>query len=84
MRRELAEAYAEQWAQSDQPTRDAWQAFYRMIGGTEEDAKRAEELVRGAKFQDRTRIKLAVKKMLRHRAQTGHKLSLRGLLPFRT
>lgn len=43
LRRELAEAYAEALESFDQPTKDAWEAMQRLIGGTEEDAERAIE-----------------------------------------
>lgn len=48
--RELAEAYAEAWASSDQHTKDAWTSVYKLIGRTEEDAERAENLAPSAKF----------------------------------
>jgi hypothetical protein len=72
IRRELTEAYAEEWASSDKSTRDAWDAVYKMIGGTQEDAERAEELLPKAQFRDRPRIRLVVQKMDEHMARTGH------------
>jgi hypothetical protein len=47
---ELREAYADAWISSDQESRDAWIATYKLIGGTEEDAVRAEELVSSAQI----------------------------------
>ena len=42
--REVAEAMADAWISSDEQTQKAWLAVRKMIGGTEEDAERAEEL----------------------------------------
>jgi hypothetical protein len=47
---ELREAYADAWISSDQESRDAWIATYKLIGGKEEDAVRAEELVSSAQI----------------------------------
>ncbi|HEV2388984.1 MAG TPA: hypothetical protein VGS20_17220 [Candidatus Acidoferrales bacterium] len=78
--RELREAYASAWASSDQQTRDAWLAFARLTGGTEQDAERAEELAPRAKFQDPLRVNRALARMSIHQARTGHSLlrRLRG------
>lgn len=43
---DLRDAYADVLASSDQAVRDGWLATYKMIGGTEEDAQRAEELLK--------------------------------------
>ncbi len=48
--RELGESLAEAWFFTDQQGKDAWLAVYKMIGGTEEDVQRAEELAPKANF----------------------------------
>lgn len=55
---EIRDAYADLWASSDQAVRDAWLATHKMIGGTEEDAQRAEELLKALPQRERydTRI----------------------------
>ena len=73
IRQELRDAYAEAWISADQATREAWVATYRLIGGTEEDAARAEELIPKAEFRERLRIRKAVEKMFAHVGQSGHK-----------
>lgn len=71
--RELGEAYLKAWSASDRGTQAAWSAIYKMIGGTETDVERAEELLREAKP-----VSLNVSRILRrkfqHEARTGHKL----------
>jgi hypothetical protein len=42
----LRDAYSDALASSDQAVRDGWLATLKMIGGTEEDAQRAEELLK--------------------------------------
>jgi hypothetical protein len=55
---EIRDAYADLWAFSDQAVRDAWLATHKMIGGTEEDAQRAEDLLKALPQTERydTRI----------------------------
>lgn len=73
--RELSEAYAEAWANADHQTREASLAVQKLLGGTEEDAERAEELVANAKPLDyRQRIQRALLKKYTHQARTGHKI----------
>jgi hypothetical protein len=72
---ELREAYAEAWDSSDQVSKDAWLATYQMIGGTEDDATRAEELVPVAQFQEPRRINQALHKKFAHEARSGHKVA---------
>jgi hypothetical protein len=50
--KELSEVYADAWASSDEETKEAWLAVYGMIGGTEDDAEKAEELTRGVPFPE--------------------------------
>jgi hypothetical protein len=81
---DVRDAYADIWASSDQAVRDAWLATHKMIGGTEEDAQRAEELLKALPQTERydTRIpglplvnpKLqeAFRNMAIHFARTGH------------
>jgi hypothetical protein len=81
---EIRDAYADLWAPSDQAVRDAWLATHKMIGGTEEDAQRAEELLKALPQTERynTRIpgfplvnpklREAFLYMALHFARTGH------------
>ena len=50
--RELGEVYAEAWFSCDEKTKETWLAVYGMIGGTEDDAEKAEELTRGLPFRE--------------------------------
>ncbi|MFZ0884125.1 MAG: hypothetical protein WAN14_12060, partial [Candidatus Acidiferrales bacterium] len=72
---ELGEAFAETWIAADQPSRDAWLAMRALIGGSEDDAVRAEETIRGARFREPLRISQALRKKLSHEARTGHKVA---------
>ena len=85
---EIAAAYADAWASSDQKFKDAWIAAYKMIGGTEEDAARAEEILNGIGADplrqlrpliDQSsaevgpaRIREAIMRKYKHQALTGH------------
>ncbi len=71
---ELREAYADAGISSDQESRDAWIAIYRLIGGTEEDALRAEELSPAAQFREPLRINRAIHRKFAHEARSGHKV----------
>jgi hypothetical protein len=71
---ELREAYADAWDSSAQTSKDAWVATYEMIGGTEDDATRAEQLVREAHIPNAPRIKQALLKKFAHEARSGHKV----------
>lgn len=84
--RELDEALAELWLSSDQSFRDAWSASIKLMGGTEEDMQRAEELFPKARngqqavasklheyfFERNGRVVAAVNRKLTHLALTGH------------
>jgi uncharacterized protein YfkK (UPF0435 family) len=71
---ELGEAYAEAWTSCDQASRDAWVAMYELIGGTEEDVVRAEELISHARFQDLRRLHQTLRRKLAHEGRSGHKI----------
>lgn len=82
---EVQTAYAEAWASATPELRRAWQAVYRMIGGTEEDFERAEALLRPFKVgyrpgpdlwlpPARSPIARALHRKLAHEAFTGHKI----------
>jgi hypothetical protein len=84
---DLRDAYADAWASSDQPVRDAWLATRQMIGGTEEDAQRAEELLKALPQAERYNVRIpqslsphnpkyreAILNMARHFARTGHRV----------
>lgn len=87
---DLGDAYADFWASSDQAVRDAWLATHKMIGGTEEDAQRAEELLSAlpqaetydprippALFRDNPKFLEVIRNMNLHLARTGHVVRLR-------
>ena len=42
---ELRDAFVSAWQESDQQSRDAWLAIRKLMGGTEENMLRAEELL---------------------------------------
>jgi len=85
--RALVQDLLDAYASSDQAVRDAWLATRKMIGGTEEDAQRAEELLKALPQAERydTRIpqgsslvspkfREAFRNMARHFARTGHRV----------
>jgi cytosine/adenosine deaminase-related metal-dependent hydrolase len=87
---ELRDAYEDAWASSDQPTRDAWRATYKMIGGTEEDVQRAEKLLEALAREERYSARIppgffprfpkcsnTCRKMAVHFARTGHNVRVR-------
>jgi hypothetical protein len=90
---EIAAVYADSWASSDQKFKDAWIAIYKMIGGTEEDAARAEEILSGLRADpfrqlrlalDQSsaevgpaRIREAIMRKYKHQALTGHTIRAR-------
>ena len=80
----LRDAYADALASSDQ-VRDGWLATHKMIGGTEEDAQRAEELLKplpqAGRFDTRIpqglsrvnpKLREVFRNMALHFARTGH------------
>jgi hypothetical protein len=84
---DLRDAYAD--ACSDPAVRDAWLATYKMIGGTEEDAQRAEELLRALPQAERydpgiplglsqvsPKLREVFRNMALHFARTGHSVRL--------
>lgn len=91
---DLRNAYADFWASSDQAVRDAWLATHKMIGGTEEDAQRAEELLRAlpqaetydarippALFRDNPKFCEVIRNMNQHLARTGHSVRVPNYPP---
>jgi hypothetical protein len=88
---DLRDAYAD--VCSDPAVRDAWLATHKMIGGTEEDAQRAEELLKAlpqagaydprispALFHDNPKFHAVIRNMTLHFARTGHRVRL-GVFP---
>ena len=86
---DLRDAYADVWASSDQAVRDAWLATRKMIGGTEEDAQRTEELLKALPQAARhdtcipqglslvnPKLREAFRNMALHFARTGHSVRL--------
>jgi hypothetical protein len=80
---DLRDAYVD--ASSDQAVRDAWLATRKMIGGTEEDAQRAEQLLKplpqALRYDTHTpsglslvnpKLREAFRKLFLHFARTGH------------
>lgn len=91
---DLRNAYADFWASSDQAVRDAWLATHKMIGGSEEDAQRAEELLKAlpqietydpripsAIFRHNPRLLEVVRNMNQHLARTGHSVRVPNYPP---
>jgi hypothetical protein len=76
IRMELHEAWMDAWLETDEEFRAAWLG---LLGGTEEDATRAEELFPKAnvKQEHAERLRQAIMVKFRHEAQTGHKIPLR-------
>jgi hypothetical protein len=81
----LRDVYADAWASSDQTVRNASLAIHKMTGGTEEDAQRAEELLRAlpqaesssARIPvplslDNPKYREAIRNMALHFVRTGH------------
>ena len=90
--RALVQDLLDAYVSSDQAVRDAWLATRKMIGGTEEDAQRAEELLKALPQAERydTRIpqgsslvnpkfREAFRNMARHFARTGHRVRFSAL-----
>jgi hypothetical protein len=86
---ELRDAYDDAWASSDRAFRDAWLASYRIIGGTEDDVQRFEELLAALPREEMysariprgffprfPRCRDAFGKMALHFARTGHSVGV--------
>jgi hypothetical protein len=87
---EIAAAFADAWESSGHKFKDAWIATHKMIGGTEEDAARAEEILGGYRAEPLrhfgfavgergsevapARIREALSRKYEHEALTGHKI----------
>jgi hypothetical protein len=84
---DLRDAYVD--ASSDQAVRDAWLATRKMIGGTEEDAQRTEELLKALPqaesynaripqglSQVNPKLREAFRNIALHFARTGHSVRL--------
>jgi hypothetical protein len=77
---QLRDAYFDAWASADRKTQDAWLAAHKLMGGTEDDAERAEELLGSYRLGENhrteglTRAGQALIKKLIHEARTGHKI----------
>jgi hypothetical protein len=80
---DLRDAYAD--ACSDPAVRDSWLATHKMIGGTEEDAQRAEELLKALPKAEKygtgipqglslvnPKLREAFRDLALHFARTGH------------
>jgi hypothetical protein len=89
---DLRDAYADVWASSGQAVRDAWLATHKMIGGTEEDAQRAEGLLKALPQPERYDARIpqaaspvnpkfheAFRNMFLHFTRTGHRVRLPAL-----
>jgi hypothetical protein len=90
---ELAAAFDDAWESSDHKFKDAWLATLKMIGGTEEDAARAEEILGGyrdiplqqlsfgvsedSREPGSATIREALSRKYKHEALTGHKIQAR-------
>jgi len=84
---DLRDAYAD--ASSDPAVRNAWLATQKMIGGTEEDAQRAEQLLKplpqAGRYDTRIpqglsqinpKLREVFRKLALHFARTGHTVRL--------
>lgn len=73
---ELREAWRDAWFSADEEFRAAWLG---LLGGTEDDAARAEELFPKANIERKRaeRVRQAIMAKFMHEAQTGHKIPLR-------
>jgi hypothetical protein len=78
--REIREAYADAWISGDQAFRDASMATLKLIGGTEEDAARAEVLIALARPRTSLGISQTFRRKFAHQARSGHKITWFGLL----
>ena len=73
---ELAQAYTEAWSSGNQDFRDSWLATYKMIGETEDDFARAEELPSFPASHASERINRAFLEKFAHEARSGHRIVL--------
>lgn len=75
IRLELREAWMDAWLSADKEFRSAWLA---LLGGTEEDAERAEGLFPKANIAHKhaDRLWQAMTMKFRHEALTSHKIPL--------
>jgi len=71
---ELREVWTEAWLSTDDEFRAAWTG---LLGGTEEDLARAEEIFPRTKVANADRLRKAVMKKFKHETLTGHKIPLR-------
>lgn len=69
----LAQAYLDAWCSSDRGTRAACKAVYGMIGGTEADVERAEELLPTAK-PVQLKVSHILRRKFQHEGLMGHKV----------
>ncbi len=70
---ELREAWTEAWLSTDDEFRAAWTG---LLGGTEEDLARAEEIFPRTKVANADQLRKVVMKKFEHEALTGHKIPL--------
>ena len=71
---EIIRSYEEAWGSADQSLLDAWEARNNLIGGTEEDVLRAEELFSKIKPNTSAAIGLAILRKFAHEGMTGHRV----------
>jgi hypothetical protein len=71
----LREAWMEAWLSADEEFRAPWLG---LLGGTEDDAARAEELFPKANIEHKRaeRVRQAIMAKFSHEALTGHKIPL--------
>ena len=73
---EILRSHCDLWISGDQAFRDAWLARNRLVGGTEEDVLRAEELFPKARTNPSPAVGRAVMRKLADEALTGHKVPI--------
>lgn len=79
----IRKEWLELWAAMDEPTREASVAIRALVGGTEEDADRAQELVSKAKIPAPSQAMVLIQKAYVHKMRTRHALPFKffGLPP---
>jgi hypothetical protein len=71
---DIRNAYLETWLTAGPEFRDAWLAASKLMGGTEDDVLRAEELFPKAQLKGSPKIADALRRKFVHEAVSGHKV----------
>jgi len=76
MAQELGEAYCGPFILPEEAPETARLATIEWIGGTEEDAARAGELMPRARFRNALEVNRALMRKFAHEARAGHKIEM--------